>query len=78
MEDRTISGLGQKQTFDAQAADLLKEYEGKIAALERMVGRQAVEIEFLKGALKNAARPKSATPSVVAGPTVSPSPKDAD
>ena len=39
---------------DAQAAHLLKEYEAKIAALERMVGRQALEIEFLKGALKNA------------------------
>ena len=63
---------------DAQAADLLKEYEAKIAALERMVGRQALEIEFLKGALKNAARPRSATTSVVAGPAVSPSPKDAD
>jgi hypothetical protein len=37
---------------DAQAADLLQEYEAKIAALERMVGRQALEIEFLKGALK--------------------------
>src|SRR5262249_21406219 len=36
---------------DAQAADLLQEYEAKIAALERMVGRQALEIEFLKGAL---------------------------
>jgi transposase-like protein len=34
---------------DAQAADLLQEYEAKIAALERMVGRQALEIEFLKG-----------------------------
>ena len=63
---------------DAQAGNLLKEYEGKIAALERMVGRQALEIEFLKGALKSAARPRSATTSVVAGPTVSPSPKDAD
>src|SRR5262249_55169398 len=41
---------------DAQAADLLQEYEAKIAALERMVGRQALEIEFLKGALKNAPR----------------------
>src|SRR5215468_9131257 len=41
---------------DAQAADLLQEYEAKIAALERMVGRQALEIEFLKGALKNAVR----------------------
>jgi transposase len=63
---------------DAQAADLLKEYEAKIVALERMVGRQALEIEFLKGALKNVARPRSATTSVIAGPTVSPSQKDAD
>ncbi len=31
---------------DAQAADLLQEYEAKIAALERMVGRQALEIEL--------------------------------
>jgi len=36
---------------DAQAADLLQEYEAKIAALERMVGRQALEIEFPKGGL---------------------------
>ena len=62
---------------DARAADLLQEYEAKIAALERMVGRQALEIEFLKGALKNAPRPRSATTSVIAGPMVSPSPKDA-
>ena len=34
---------------DARAADLLQDYEAKIAALERMVGRQALEIEFLKG-----------------------------
>src|SRR3954465_3263482 len=50
---------------DAQAADLLQEYEAKIAALERMVGRQALEIEFIKGALKNAPRLKSGTISVV-------------
>jgi hypothetical protein len=62
---------------DAQAADLLQEYEAKIAALERIVGRQALEIEFLKGALKNAPRPRSATTSVIAGPTASPSQKDA-
>src|ERR1700739_418352 len=30
---------------DAQAADLLQEYEAKIAPLERMVGRQALEID---------------------------------
>src|SRR6266511_274062 len=62
---------------DAQAADLLQEYEAKIAALERMVGRQALEIEFLKGALKNAPRPRSVNSSVIAGPAASPSQKDA-
>jgi transposase-like protein len=62
---------------DAHAADLFVEYEAKIAALERMVGRQALEIEFLKGALKNAPRPRSATTSVITGPMASVSPKDA-
>jgi transposase-like protein len=62
---------------DAQAADLLRNYEAKIAALERMVGRQALEIEFLKGALKSAPRPRSGSTSVITGPAVSPSPKDA-
>jgi transposase len=62
---------------DARAADLLQDYEAKIAALERMVGRQALEIEFLKGALKSAPRPRSASTSVISGPVASPSPKDA-
>ena len=62
---------------DAQAADLLQDYEAKIAALERLVGRQALEIEFLKGALKSAPRPRSASTSVITGPVASPSPKDA-
>ena len=61
-----------------RAADLLQEYEGKIAALERMVGRQALEIEFLKGALRSAPRTRSATTSVITGPVGFPSPKDAD
>ena len=52
---------------DARAADLLQEYEAKIAALERMVGRQALEIEFLKGALKSVPRPRSASTSVFTG-----------
>ncbi len=56
---------------DVQAADLLREYEAKIAALERMVGRQALEIELLKGALKHAPRPRGASTSVVIGPTAS-------
>ena len=57
---------------DVQGADLMQEYEAKIAALERLVGRQALEIELLKGALKHAPRPKSATTSVVTGPVASP------
>jgi transposase len=32
---------------DIEAANLLSDYEAKIATLERMVGRQALEIEFL-------------------------------
>jgi transposase-like protein len=61
---------------DARAADLVQEYEARIAALERLVGRQALELEFLKGALRSTARPRSATTSVIIGPGVSPSPRD--
>ena len=39
---------------DAAAADLLQQYEARIVALERLVGRQALELEFLKGALRSA------------------------
>ena len=56
---------------DVQAADLIQEYEARIAALERMVGRQALELELLKGALKHAPRPRSATTSIVTGPAAS-------
>ena len=61
---------------DAAAADLLQQYEARIAALERLVGKQALELEFLKGAVKSAPRPKSATMSVVVGPLASASQKD--
>jgi transposase len=62
---------------DAAAADLLQRYEARIAALERLVGKQALELEFLKGAVKSAPRPKSVTTSVVVGPRASASQKDA-
>lgn len=62
---------------DAAAADLLQHYEARIAALERLVGKQALELEFLKGALKSAPLRKSAPTSVIIGPPASPSPKDA-
>ena len=62
---------------DAQTADLLQQYEARIAALERLVGKQALELEFLKGVVRSAARPKSATTSVIVGPLASASQKDA-
>jgi transposase len=37
---------------DATAADMIQEYEARIAALERLVGKQALELEFLKGGCK--------------------------
>jgi transposase len=58
-------------------AELLAEYEGRIEALERLAGKQALELEFLKRALELASR-RSGTPSIIAGPPVSASHKDAD
>ena len=63
---------------DIEAASLLADHEAKIATLERMVGRQALEIEFLKGALQQGRFPRSAPMCVVAGPAVSQSLKAAD
>ena len=37
---------------DAVEADFLQEYAARIAALERLAGRQELEIEFLQVALK--------------------------
>ena len=63
---------------DAEAADTIQECEARIAALERLVGKQALELEFLKGAQRHGRRPGSAPMSVITGPKASPSPKDAD
>jgi hypothetical protein len=62
---------------DAREAELLQGYEARIAALERLVGRQALELEFLKGASRSARSPRGGPTSVIAGPVASPSPKDA-
>lgn len=61
---------------DAKAADLIQAYEARIAALERLVGKQALELEFLKGALGSGRSPRSAPTSVIVGPAGSPSRKD--
>src|SRR5262249_44092911 len=50
---------------------------GLIAALERLVGKLALENEFLKGASRHGHQPRSASTSIVAGPVVSQSQKDA-
>lgn len=62
---------------DAHAADMVQAYEARIAALERLVGKQALELEFLKGARRFGPPPRSAPMSVIAGPVASPSRKDA-
>lgn len=57
---------------DMASAELLSAYEARIAALERLVGRQALEIEFLKGAPKHERLPKSGPTSGTSGPAASP------
>jgi transposase-like protein len=58
---------------DGAAAEMLTAYEARIAALERLVGRQALEIEFLKGAVRSGPSRKSVPTSVTSGPAASPS-----
>ena len=70
------AGAGQLDQ-DVASADLLGAYEARIAALERLVGQQALEIEFLKGARKSAPPPRSAPMSAIIAPPGSPSNEDA-
>jgi transposase len=60
------------------AADLVQEQEARIAALERLVGRQALELEFLKKETRSVQLTRSARTSVITGPPASPSRQDAD
>jgi transposase-like protein len=62
---------------ETQAADLIQEDEARIAALERLVGKQALELEFLKGAARQGRQPRGGRISVITGPVACPSPKDA-
>jgi transposase len=63
---------------DAKAAELLQEQEARIAALERLVGRQALELEFLKTEMRSARSRRNAPTSMITGPPASPSREDAD
>jgi len=60
---------------DVEAADLLQQYDARIAALERLVGKQELELEFLKRAQKSPPRPRSGSTSVIVGPQASASQK---
>ncbi|MEL6310908.1 MAG: transposase [Pseudomonadota bacterium] len=59
-----------------EAANTFHEAQAKIAALERMVGRQALEIEFLKGALASKRSRRNAPTSAITGPVASRSSED--
>lgn len=63
---------------DANAAELLQEQEARIVALERLVGRQALKLEFLKAEMRSARSRRSAPMSVITGPPASPSREDAN
>jgi hypothetical protein len=59
------------------AAELVQTQEACIAALERLVGKLVLENDFLKGASRDAPRPRSETMPVITGPVASRSQKDA-
>ena len=63
-------GKYEAGTFDddAMAADLVQEQEARIAALERLVGRQALELEFLKKETRSVQLTISARTTVITGP----------
>jgi transposase len=56
---------------DAIEEELLPEYEARITALERLVGRQALELEFLKEARRRERSSRNAPTSVITGPLAS-------
>lgn len=62
---------------DVVAADRLQEYEAKIAALERMVGRLTMELDFLRGVSRSRRSARGGSMSIVTGPMASPSREDA-
>lgn len=63
---------------DTRMPGLVREYERRIASLERLAGKQALEIEFLKGAPREPVRPKDGTTSIVTARPASASRKAAN
>jgi hypothetical protein len=54
---------------ETATAHLLTGFEAKVAALRRRVGRQALEIEFLKVAVRSGPSPTTAPSTVINDPT---------
>lgn len=70
IENNQAGGLDE----DAAAADLLESYEARIAALERLVVKQALELKFLRKAPRAGLRPRSAATSAITALRVPPQP----
>lgn len=72
---RTWIDKYEQGEFDEEAINsvTIPEYEARIAALERLVGRQALEIEFLKTARMRKISASKETSLIVTGPPASPS-----
>jgi hypothetical protein len=68
LRDQRLSHSRPSDRADGQAPDprtateLVRAQEAQIAALEQLVGRQALEIEFLKAALRNGPAPQDPAP----------------
>ena len=64
-------------TDELAEAVRIAEYEGKIAELERKVGQLTMEVDLLKKGARLGHASKDANYSIVSGPALSPSRKDA-
>lgn len=65
-------------TDELAEAVRIAEYERKIAELERKVGQLTVEVDLLKKGARLGRSDNDASYSIVSGPGLSPSRKDAD
>ena len=62
---------------EVQLQEQVHEYETKIAALERKIGQLTMELDVLKKTASQRAPASDATQSIISGPGVFPSRKDA-
>ncbi len=65
-------------TLDVQREEQIREYEQKIAALERKVGQLTMELDLVKKGLSLQPLPNGELSSIISGPGASPSREGAD